>query len=71
MKPSEVIRQVKEKVAQEPNVARALDQVKEVAKTCESATESSGEARKSDTGNDQAATNGSKCSSASELNAML
>jgi len=29
---SEAIRQVKEKVAQEPNVARALEQVKEVAK---------------------------------------
>ena len=32
-KPSEVIRQVKEKVAQEPNLAKALDQVKEAAKT--------------------------------------
>ncbi len=32
-KPSEVIRQVKEKVAQEPNLTRALDQVKEVAKS--------------------------------------
>ena len=33
MKPSEVIRQVKEKVAQEPNLIRALDQVKEAAKS--------------------------------------
>ena len=32
-KPSEVIRQVKEKVAQEPNLTRALDQVKEAAKS--------------------------------------
>ena len=32
-KPSEIIRQVKEKVSQEPNVARALDQVKEAVKT--------------------------------------
>ena len=32
-KPSEVIRQVKEKVAQEPNLAKALDQVKEAIKT--------------------------------------
>ena len=32
-KPSEVIRQVKEKVAQEPNLAKALDQVKEAVKT--------------------------------------
>ncbi|RID84794.1 hypothetical protein D1953_13110 [Peribacillus asahii] len=33
IKPSEVIRQVKEKVTQEPNIARALDQVKEAVKT--------------------------------------
>ena len=30
---TEVIRQVKEKVAQEPNLTKALDQVKEVVKT--------------------------------------
>ena len=67
-KPSEVIRQVKEKVAQEPNLAKALDQVKEAVKTAPLANESSGTTRKSGSRHGQTPTSGSNSTSASELN---
>ena len=44
-----MIRQVKEKVAQEPNLARAAGSSEGSSKKCESPTESSGATRKSST----------------------
>ena len=68
VKPSEVIRQVKEKVAQEPNLTRALDQVKEVCEKCKSSTESSGAARKSGPRHGQTATSGQSVQARAQLN---
>ena len=68
--PSEVIRQVKEKVAQEPNLAKALDQVKEAVKT-QAANKSSGAIRKSGSRHGQIPTSGPTGPSASELTNAL
>ena len=67
----EVVRNVIEKVAQEPNVVRALDQVKEAVKTASLAAESSGATRKSNPRHDQIATSRSKCTSEAQLTNAL
>ena len=67
-KPSEVIRQVKEKVAQEPNLAKALDQVKEAVKTAPLPTKVVEQLEKAVTRHGQTPTSGPNSSSTSELN---